>query len=372
MVGNIREFILKKFIFPKVLIIDNPGIIISKSFSRYSKKEVNRRIIYYFEDTIVDLQSKTLRELGKQKTEELWYKIGKDIGVEFLSSINMKKIPSWLLNNIIKYTFESLGNTGATVTQKITYKKEGRLILQGTDNIVCRKNSLPALSLGLVGGIMSQLLKTNVEAKTYCKDCPKTCLIIADKNFKQIYTPLIKNHKKIYDYNKLNFPNTNPRLDNIHSLKNLMNFKKISLSNKSDFLGKTITISSLEFFRIIIKYYQKINKMDVLENSLTQTAEKIAKDLLRNEKDLSYKTKFILAMLCSFGWGFPKIKVEKNTITLQFTCIPILKFHSDNTEYLCLIMMAKGYFNQIFNNKFKIKSIKKGQDPASLIIKYQS
>lgn len=60
MIKNLRDFIFGKMFFPKVSVIDRPGIIISKASSRYGLRESKKRVVWYFEDNFADLQLETI------------------------------------------------------------------------------------------------------------------------------------------------------------------------------------------------------------------------------------------------------------------------------------------------------------------------
>ncbi len=109
MVQDIKRYLFDKLFFPKVAIIDRPGIIINKTISRFGKEGVKTRVIYNFEDIAVNLYLETVKKLGKKKTDNLWYKIGKESGIRYFLFAKNKKIPPVLLLPIIEHTFNSAG-----------------------------------------------------------------------------------------------------------------------------------------------------------------------------------------------------------------------------------------------------------------------
>ena len=92
MVKNIQKYLFNKLFFPKVVIIDKPGIIINKTIGKFGKEGTKTRVIYIFEDIYSELQLETIKDLGKDKTDLLWYKIGKDVIIRYFFLAKMKKI----------------------------------------------------------------------------------------------------------------------------------------------------------------------------------------------------------------------------------------------------------------------------------------
>jgi hypothetical protein len=75
---GIKSYIFKKFFLPKNIIINRPGVILTKTVQKYWESHSQSRIAYVFEDVIADLQLETKKDLGEKETAELWYRIGKD------------------------------------------------------------------------------------------------------------------------------------------------------------------------------------------------------------------------------------------------------------------------------------------------------
>ena len=58
---NIKDYILAKLFFPRLVIIDKPGIIISEAARKYGHVSSRKRIVFHFEDIIINLQLETMK-----------------------------------------------------------------------------------------------------------------------------------------------------------------------------------------------------------------------------------------------------------------------------------------------------------------------
>ena len=47
-----KRFILEKWFFPKVIIINNPGVIVTKVVRKYGRADSRNRPVYIFEDVV--------------------------------------------------------------------------------------------------------------------------------------------------------------------------------------------------------------------------------------------------------------------------------------------------------------------------------
>jgi len=95
---DIKKHFFKKFVFPKILVLDKPGLIISRNFNNLNKEAHNMRIVYSFEDFYVNLYFDTLKKLGEEKTNELWYKMGKDLGIRYFLFNGLVDFPFFKIN----------------------------------------------------------------------------------------------------------------------------------------------------------------------------------------------------------------------------------------------------------------------------------
>lgn len=183
--SSIKDYLFNKLFFPKVVKIDKPGIIYTISDRKFGNPGARKRIIWHFEDIVVNLILETVKELGKKKTQELWYKIGKDVGTRYLLLAKIKPLPLFILNHVIVYIFQSLKAGGFSLAEDIKYNSKKRsLVLRGNNNIICRKTKI-CTAEGIISALFSFLNKENIEAEAKCENCPNGCLVVANKNIKE-------------------------------------------------------------------------------------------------------------------------------------------------------------------------------------------
>src|SRR3989339_1843298 len=102
---GLKNYLFGKLIFPKVFIIDQPGIIINKTIGRFGKEGVKTRVVYNFEYIAVNLYLETVKKIGKKKTDDLWYRIGKERGKKNFLFFFEKKKKKTVLAFIFFYIF---------------------------------------------------------------------------------------------------------------------------------------------------------------------------------------------------------------------------------------------------------------------------
>ena len=163
--SNFKEFWLNKFIFPKIYQIDKPGIIISEVPRLFGSYKIKKRDVYYFEKILSNLQIDTIKEIGIKNFEEMYYKIGKDLGIGYLLLSNIKKIPNFLISDIFKSICKVTWASGVSISKDIQTDKNGIYILSGSDTMFCRESKNAAFFEGLYSGILSYLTGKNIEAK---------------------------------------------------------------------------------------------------------------------------------------------------------------------------------------------------------------
>ena len=353
----------KKYVSDNTLYINEPGLIYNVLPKKYGHSDSKRRIMFVFEDILVNIQSESRKKIGLQKTEELLYCIGKDVGYRYLIQGNIRKIPSFLIPTLLDFIFTCLRGGGMSFAEDMKcniWKK--RLIVNGKNNIICRKTSMPGFFVGLVSGIFSCLVGENIEGKSGCK-CPGHCQIIADKNLPEKYLPDLNNLKPMKDFIQYNFPKEKAHNLVGNSLEDLMRFKKIILdeTGKLIFDNKSILSVAIDFLGLFVYHFSRIGRLDILEDSVIKGAEDMAHHLLTGS-DNNSKIKKIITILSAFGWGVPHYTKTKDLISFSFLNPPICKF-----GFLYPALELNGYLNVIFNRKLEIKNIE--TNLASRIIK---
>ncbi|MDH3352917.1 MAG: hypothetical protein OEL87_00530 [Nanoarchaeota archaeon] len=361
---SIKDYWIKKLLFPKVFIVDKPGIIISKVSSKFGNKENKRRMIFLFEDILINLQLETTKKLGKAETSKLWYKIGKDIGTRYILSSKTKKINKSLMPIVIRYIFSSLRANGMSICEKIVFKDDS-LTLEGKDNIVWRKTRDGSVFAGLVSGILGPLFKENIEAKWIEKNGKQ--IIIANKNISRKYIPNFKELLPSQQYDTLNFPEDSFCKKQCPSFNDFVKFKKIDIRNGKNYLKSTIIIpSEIGLSGIVKSNYYNIKEEKLLEKVIISSAEEVYEKLFKNKENLNENLKSVKNVLCALGWGIPFHRISKKHITFSFLYPPLSKY-----EFTYQALVLNGFLNRILKKKFKIKNMKIDNNSNTIEIRYE-
>lgn len=367
-IESAKEFLFEKVLFPKMLIIDQPGVIISKAAGRYAKKIKRRRMIYIFEDVLANLHLETVKEIGKENTSKIYYKIGKDAGTRYMILANKRKISPFLLKPVLEYIFTNLRSVGFSFAENINYdNKRKSLVLKGKDNLFSRKTRDGEIFSGLVSGIFSFLVGENIEAKEIASAKNEFyCKVVANKNIKKKYIPNFKELKPRENYDKINFPEQSIS-DNISSLRDLIKFNKVKIdsSGKFSIYGKALIYGETGTADIITRNYIKENLDSVLKKGIVQGSYSLAKDILDNSKNVKNNFRIIKSIICTMGWGILYFKLRNKEIEASFLYAP-----SDNSNFLYQALALNGYLNYIFNKEFEIKDIRFNYNPHTFIVKY--
>lgn len=313
---SIKEYIFKKLFAPKTVIIDSPGLQFNKSSRRFGPEGTITRVVYNFEDIGVDLYKELVKQIGKTKADETWYKIGKDITTRYLLFGKGKKIPKLILPIAIRHIFKTFSSAGMSFAKEVKFDLEGNTLkTKGKNCVVCRKTGSGYFMAGATSGILSQLLGENFEAVPECTDCPESCIIVADNKMNQIYIPDKEELKPLENY-KLN--NIKEYKDNeiLSTFTDLIRFKKITIDEdgKTILLGKVITPSEIGILGIVASNYKKIGAEILLRDTIKKRFESILEEIFKNpgSKD---KIKFIRNLLSAFGFGIFNIKkIDPNII----------------------------------------------------------
>lgn len=304
---DLRRYTLEKLFFPKVAVIDRPGIIINKTSSRFGNSRTQTRVIFHFEDIPVKLYLETVKKIGKEKSDLLWYKIGKDGMIRYILFLKKKNIPGYFISFVLRHIFDTFCSAGMTYCKsiKINNKKKS-LITFGENCLICRKTKSGALVAGNISALLSFLYKENIEAKALCCNCPNNCKILASPDIKQAYIPNIEDLEPEKNYSLINFP-VYKKYPGFLSFKDLFRFKKINIDSNGIFYfkNKVIFPSEVGLNGVIVDNYSKINELDLLKKAIIKTSEEICEEITKDEKTLKNKIKIIEAVISSFGWGLP-------------------------------------------------------------------
>lgn len=350
MVSDIKRYWEDKLLAPRVVVIDKPGVIYNIVAKKYGVGESKKRVVWYFEDVIVDLQRRTLKEIGEKETSGLFYRIGKDAGTRYILLSNVAKgFPMSLIEEIIKYYFNVFCNVGFSVADNIYFNREGYpLILEGNNSIICRKTGNCSMFAGFASAILSSLMKENFDSEYVVPLASEgDCKIKLYKSSFPKHTPNIGWLKESNSYNLLNF-------ENIHSsgsvsFKRLLEFKKIIMSprGKYEFGSKTMIISEIGCLDLIGEHYKLINKEELFKRILIESSEKIADELFQ-EENAAEKLKSMVSLLEGLGWGIPSFKRSPEKIVCDILNPPISKYVP-----LYMVLTINGYLNSICKKKFR-------------------
>lgn len=356
MAKDMQRYLFNKLFFPKVAIIDKPGIIINQASSFYGLKKSRKRIIFLFEDDFVNLQKETIKQIGQKESSLLYYKIGKDFVTRHLYTSNYKKPPSFIVTSLMEKMFESFSSAGMSIADNILFDKNKKsLIVYGENNIISRKTKDASLFAGIVSGILSYLMGENIESKILRSDNPKVEKIIANPQIKKIYVPKVNEMEPLKNYDKLNFPrkiNTSHNF-NLPSFGDLIKFKKVWYKQGKHYFGEDVIIPmEISIPEVYIIHYKKLNRLDILKKALIESGNKKASSIFRNKTHYD-NLNDLKKILCAFGFGYPIIKVSGNKISITLICGPITK-----DGFLFQAFIINGYLNYIFKQNYKIKELK--------------
>lgn len=351
-----------EFLFPKIMIIDRPGIIINKSIRKFGGESTRTRIIYHFEDISKNLYLETKRKLGKEEADFLWYKIGKDMATRYFLFSKKKKISNILMPFIIEHIFKTFSGVGLNFSKNVNYNQTKKsLIATGRNCVICKEIGTGHIAAGLTSGVLSSLNNINIEAEPACTNCPNNCRIIASPKIKKKYIPNFEKLKPIKNYDKLNFPEKeSSEAARFQSFSDFLKFKKITVDKQNNFFyfcDKIIVPSEMGSPGIVLKNYLECNQEKLFQESVIKTTEGIMEDILKHQKTTKNKIKILCNIISAFGWGIPFHKKIKNQVIFEFLYPPI----NNENDSLFRALILNGYLNGIYNKKFKIHYLKDNQ-----------
>lgn len=352
---DVKGYILNKLFFPKTIVIDKPGIVISKTSTWYGKKGKGKRIIYFFEDIFSNLQRKTLNTIGEEKARLLFYKIGRDVGLRYVLLANSNKPPTLLLDSIIKYILNAMKGSGMSLAGEISFDQLNRIIhLTGKDNNFCRKSGIVDFWAGILVSLFNFLFDEPFSYEVLCKDCPNNCELILKPAVKDDYVPILEDVRLMDGFDKLNLTERRGGHDKVLSISDFYKFKSISIDENGKFLYKGITLFPTESgqLELITLHYEREGLLVLLELAVIEAGEQVANNLVKGDKT-SEKISSLCKILCAFGWGKPEYKLSNGNIELIFMNAPMTKL---SFRYHALAL--NGILNQITGKKLKMDELK--------------
>ncbi len=365
--NNIRDYLFNKLFFPKVVVIDRPGIIINKTSRKYGGEISKKRVIFHFEDIFVNLQMETIKKFGKERVSDMYYKLGREIGIMHMLSGGAKKPPTFLIKPIIELVIKNLGWVGLSKDGITFNAKNQSLILKLRESAISRKTNDHSIFIGGFSSIFSFLTGKNMEGEVKHTNDPNEYWYIFNKDIKRRFIPDIKKLMPIKNYDRLNFPKEITPTMKTSTFSEFMKFKKIKLqeSGKFYFTDKLILPSTTEFLNLIANRYSELKETKTLRKGIINGAKKLAKDILKNQKSKKDKIGAIINMLSAFGWGIPVYRKKYKYVIFDFISPPISKY-----GFLYEALVLNGYLNYIFDKELEIKEIKMKKNPIRITIQY--
>lgn len=363
-VPSMKDYFFQKLVFPKRAIISKPGVLINQVSRRYGGVKSRHRTLYVFEDILVKLQMNTIEEIGMDASRDLWYKIGKDVGVSYMALGGAKKVASKLLPQVVDYMFSGFKASGMSVANEISYSSFN-LKLKGKDSVICRKTGICDFVAGIVAGVMGVLLGRNMESVSECGVSEKACRIVCSDKFERRYVPDVPDvSNSVVDIRKLD---SCSRSGKFQSFSDLVKFKKIKIKEdgKTEFFGKTIMAVPVEFLEIVARHYEELGLMDLLEKSGTDSSEKIFSEIFG---DLSLKEKMasFVIIYTALGWGVPFLEKEGDDISVKIA-LPLAK----KIKLLFNASVGLGFLKNIFGSDVEVCSSRFSASRKLLFVKYK-
>jgi len=361
---DIKYYFFSKMFFSKRVIIDKPGVIINKLSRKYGGDKSQHRVVYFFEDVYVDLQLKTIDKIGKEKTDMMYYEIGKDYMQRYFLFSKAKKPPSFLTSSILRYMLLGFRSSGFSVAKNTKYNNDKRwLMVNGEDNIICRKSGVCSYAAGVMSAVMSFLHGKNIEAESIheSNNPIHKCKIIASEKIKEKYKPVKEELQPSKDYFRLNSL-SNSIDKNLTSFSTLLKFNKIFLdkNEKLHFLNKIIIPAEISWFEIIVKKYRERGIIKLLAKTTVESVEEIMLDLLQEHNKEEKRIKAIRNLLAGFGWGVVYINKRNKKVIVDIICPPYSRF---GFSYQSFFM--NGCINAVFKGGYKIEKIQYQKRPVS-------
>ena len=317
---DIKKHFFRKFIFPKVLIIDKPGLIVSKNFNNLNSRAHNMRIVYNFEDFYVNLYFDTLKNLGKEKTDNLWYRMGKDLGIRYFLFNGLTNFPFSKVTLALKYFQAMFIMIGMGFCKNLNYDiSNKKYVFWGNNNIITRKTLNTSYMEGILAGVISFITKENMESRGFYDELSDEGKIIIDQKFPKKYSPNISSLKVDPKY-KLNFYQSNKVTSNLYSFSDLLKFNIIQIDEgKKFYFGEhTLLPTEISLIEIIAKSYFDIGEGELFRKSTMGFVKDLCLNIFEILEDSNKKMKFFRNILSAFGFGEVYFKKEGNSVRVDF------------------------------------------------------
>lgn len=358
-----HNYWIKKLLFPKKILIDEPGIITNCVMRRYGGIKSRQRVTVFFEDIISNLQMQSIKKLGKAKASKIWYDGGKAAIERYFFLACTKAASPVIFDSVLTYVLNGFQSSGFSALKN--YKKtKNKIVFNGNNNIICRKTGDSSFMCGFLSGTLGSLTGSNFKVVGECKNCPEACSFSCTNGNTKYNS--FKHGISVEKYNADNFPEVYAIGKRLGTFRGFMKFNKIDIKSKNGlaYKGKRIILTENGCFELPIKELKKAGGEELMEKGIKDEAEKICASIL-SSKTKKEKMNELLNLLSAFGWGKPSCKIDSSKLRFKFLNPPINKCGSNY-----LIYLLNGFINNIFEKKFKFDKIKHSIKPFVLTIDY--
>ncbi len=349
---DFKRYILRDLIFPKTLVVMHPGLIVNRTVRKFGKGDMKTRTSYYFEDIYSSLYLDSEKKMGRDRADLLWYKIGKDSSLRYLSFLGCSDFSDKIIRLVLEHCFNSIKSTGFSFAHRFSYDADKKFLeVFGKESVICRKTGSGALVAGVVAGVMTHFQNENFEAEATCGECPGSCGVVSHPGIKEKYIADIEELTAAKDYGALNF--STKSFKGFTSFGDLIKFGKVTLDNaksKVYFEGKALLTSEIGLGELFLKNYVEAGELELFERSVVRSSAVLFRELTEG-KSHGYKLKFITNLISGLGWGVPYFKKNGDVIVLSILNPPVTKYGASHSRYV-----INGFLNEIYRENFKIKN----------------
>jgi len=317
---NIKKYNFERLFRPGIVNITKPGIIIHNHPGVFGGKRFTSRSIYFFEEIFVKLYLDTVKFIGKESVSELWYEIGKDIAYRFFLNYESMKINKFNIEKVLKFFCNHFCAIGMSCCEHSEFNfKNQKFIFRGDNSVLCRYFSNPSYNAGVLSGTMSFLLNKNIEAGSFCEDCPRSCGIIVDKNILKKYIPSVETKKEILKHKPDYFVNKNFN-SGLSSFSDFLRFGIVKIDDQRKFsmYDKTLIPVEIGFPGVFARAYERWGLSDLYRDSLKKSIYDSMKILLKDADSKECNIKKIRNIFSALGWGECYFDVKKDSVFVKF------------------------------------------------------
>lgn len=348
---DIRRYNFERLFSPGIINITKPGLILQNNPGVFSNKKFISRSIYVFEENFIDLYLDTLSEIGLESCNDLWYEIGKDISYRFFLNYQSMKINKFNIEKILRFFCNHFCAVGMSCCEHVDFDfKKEKFVFTGDNSVICRRFNNGSYNAGVLSGLMSFLLKKNIEADFFCEDCPNGCAIIVDKEFPYRYVPSYYTRKEISDH-KPDLKEKKALNSGLSSFSDFLKFKIIQVDKerKFDIYGKTLIPVEVGFPGVVARAYFRWGLLNLYKKSFKNSIDKMIHIFVKKSSSLEENITRIRNIFSALGWGESYFTIEKNKISVRFLS-PI--FICGDVFIVDLII--ESLLNYLFEEEFKL------------------